>query len=240
MERRQARMFEGIRFSIQMADVAHSRLRENLLELTDAVDPPHKQVGAALEDAWSIIDSASRLRGILRQTPGIPRRDHRPSIRKLERELGPSIEKRRNVFQHLENDVGQRTFQNWPLFGILHWFRLNADGDSGRICSLMPGSLAEGPRPLMNTYGKRIYDYEAPLGMIELQTEPDTVSISDLMENLRSITVDLEGHLARLPGNRLPCDSIFLTDIRFIGEADVRVGQTRGRRTRLTGAPGRT
>lgn len=222
MERRQALMFEGIRFSIQMADLAHARLRETLLGLTDAIQSPHEEVGRALEDAWSIIDSISRLKGILQQAPGITHRDRWPSIRRLVREMGPSIDSLRNVFQHLDQDVALRVHQDWPLFGILHWFRLNTDGNSGRICALMGGTIAAGQRPLMNIHGKRLY--ETPLGMIELQTEGASISISDLMEVVGRIAGDFERSLTEPRDNRAPSDSLIHIDIQFV-EADLNIGR---------------
>ena len=38
-------MFEGIRFSIQMADVSHRRLRETLRRLTEVDQDSHEDVG---------------------------------------------------------------------------------------------------------------------------------------------------------------------------------------------------
>lgn len=211
MTRRQALLFEGIRFSIEMADVAHRRLRETLLRLTD-VDAPHEDVARAVEDAWSIIDSSHRLKGILQQAPGIAHREKWPGIRQLLVDIAAPIDKVRNVFQHLNQDVERRLYQNWPLFGILHWFRLNSDGNSGRVCSLMAGTIADGERPLMNVHGKRIY--EPPLGMIELQVESTTVSITELMEIVKRIAGDLERSIPSQE-NRTPCDSLIRVDIQF-------------------------
>lgn len=213
MERRQVLMFEGIRFSIEMADVAHLRLRETLIRLTDAVDAPHEDVARALEDAWSIVDSAHRLKGILQQAPGITHRDRWPSIRQLLNDMADPIDKLRNVFQHLNQDVGNRVHQNWPLFGILHWFRLNPDRNSGRICYLMAGTITDGERPLLSVHGKRVY--EPPLGMIELQTESATVSVTELMEIVKRIAGDLECSI-QSQGNRIPCDSLIRIDIQFL------------------------
>jgi len=206
-------MFDGIRFSIEMADVAHLSLRETLARLSaDLTDPPHEDVARALEDAWSIVDSAHRLKRILQQTPGIKNRDRWPSMRHLLNDDAGPITNLRDVFQHLDSDVPGRTRQNWPLLGILHWFLLNPDNNSGRICSLMAGTIADGQRPLMNIYGKRVC--EPPIGMIELQTEDGTVSVTELMEIVKRIAADLERSI-EVRGGQIPCDSLVHVDVEF-------------------------
>ena len=205
-------MFDGIRFSIEMADIAHGRLRETLNRLSDAADGPNEDVARALEDAWSIIDSAARLTGLLQQAPGITHKDRWPSIRQLLVDMTDSISALRNVFQHPNHDVGKRVHRNWPLFGILHWFRLDPDGNSGRISSLMSGTIHDGERPLMNIHGKKIY--EPPLGMIELETEGATVSITELMQTIKRIAGDLESSLTP-QGTRKCADSLVHQNIRF-------------------------
>jgi hypothetical protein len=60
--------------------------------------------------------------------------------------MGPSIDELRNVFQHLDQDARTRAHENCPLFGILHWFRVNDNGNSGRVSSLNAGTLAGGER----------------------------------------------------------------------------------------------
>ena len=202
----------GVRFSIEMEDVSYSRLQQTLLELTNSTEPPHQDVARALGDAWSIIDSAHRLKGIIQQTPGIVNKDKSPSIRQLLRDKAEAIDKLRNVFQHLNQDVMERIHCNWPLFGILHWLRTNPDGTSWKMCSLMGGALVDGIRPLMIVENRKIY--KAELGIIDLQTEKATVSIIELMESIGRIAGDLERSL-QSQGDRLPCDSLIRADIKF-------------------------
>lgn len=80
---KQALFIEGIRVSIEMADLAHQRL-QGILPLLSSMQPinqePHPSVSAML-DAWSIVDSLHRLRGLMRHMPGIQKRDRVPPIR---------------------------------------------------------------------------------------------------------------------------------------------------------------
>ena len=77
----------------------------------------------------------------------------------------------------------------------------------------MAGTITDGERPLLSVRGKRVY--EPPLGMIELQTEGATVSITELMEIVKRIAGDLERSL-QSQGNRIPCDSLIRVDIQFL------------------------
>jgi hypothetical protein len=86
----------------------------------------------------------------------------------------------------------------------------------------MGGTIAAGQRPLMNIHGKRLY--ETPLGMIELQTEGASISISDLMEVVGRIAGDFERSLTEPRDNRAPSDSLIHIDIQFV-EADLNIGR---------------
>jgi len=72
LARTQSLFIEGIRFSIEMADLAHSRLRETLPPLSRMENPVGESPSSvsAMLDAWSIVDSLHRLRGLLRHMPG--------------------------------------------------------------------------------------------------------------------------------------------------------------------------
>jgi len=71
---------EGIRFSIETADLAYRRLRDTLIVLgtQETADPDSPSTASAMLDAWSIIDSLHRLRGLMRNMPGIEKRDRIP------------------------------------------------------------------------------------------------------------------------------------------------------------------
>jgi hypothetical protein len=83
LARNQALFIEGIRFSIEMADLAHRRLGETLPLLSRMEDPDGESPSnvSAMLDAWSIVDSLHRLRGLLKHMPGIEKRTRIPPIR---------------------------------------------------------------------------------------------------------------------------------------------------------------
>jgi len=65
----------------------------------------------------------------------------------------------------------------------------------------------------LSVHGKRVY--EPPLGMIELQTESATVSVTELMEIVKRIAVTWSVQI-QSQGNRIPCDSLIRIDIQFL------------------------
>ncbi len=53
---------DGIRYSAEMADLAHARLQQTLYRLTTSGKEPeqdldHSDVLSAVQDTWSIVDS---------------------------------------------------------------------------------------------------------------------------------------------------------------------------------------
>src|SRR5438270_4866665 len=72
--RKQMLFFDGIRYTVEMADLAHQRLRETLYEIAQnptVPEPNPHDFASAVLDAWSIVDLVYRLRGLIEQAPGI-------------------------------------------------------------------------------------------------------------------------------------------------------------------------
>lgn len=69
LDRRQALFLDGIRYSVEMADLAYTRLRQTLFNLAEqrgsGTSLDHWLFVSAVQDAWSLIDSLHRLRGLL-------------------------------------------------------------------------------------------------------------------------------------------------------------------------------
>src|SRR4051812_48625137 len=86
LDKKQLRMFNGIRYSIQMYDVAYRTLVNALATVDSQDDVPEDFYPSVLLQAWSMVDSANRLRLLLRYTPGLPKRDphFKVNFRKLE------------------------------------------------------------------------------------------------------------------------------------------------------------
>ncbi len=71
---KQTLFFDAIRYSVEMADMSHCRLKETLIDLTGKFKSTKKkdlgtETVRAFLDAWSIVDSINRLKALLNQLP---------------------------------------------------------------------------------------------------------------------------------------------------------------------------
>ena len=118
MDRRQALSLRGITFSIDMIDVAYSRLVETLEKLSE---PEYKDLyGSSVEallDAWAIVDHVHRLRGLLQQMPGVKRS---PEFR-LFLERTATFETFRNTIQHLREEIRDMAVNQQAVWGAVSW-----------------------------------------------------------------------------------------------------------------------
>lgn len=227
MEARQALFFDGIRFAIETADFAHQRLRKTLLSLagnTASDLPMHAETPAAIADAWSIVDAVHRLRALIRQVPGLVRRQHWPSLRGFEDQTGP-IEDLRNTAQHLSTEIQAIADAQWPIWGVLNWFVVDESRDGGQICTLVPGRIAPGVGPILNPGARSIPERELPLGLITLTTHRSEICLSDTMEHIRRVASELENSMRAQHGDNIPTSG---SDILTIVSIDFLEGEAKG------------
>lgn len=156
LNRKQALFLDGIRYCVEMADLAHSRLRWTLFTHTTTLDEPTdnqaepldnraQAVPAAFQDAWSIVDSLQRLRGLLAQMPGIKQN---AAELQLFRRQTDAFENLRNGVQHLNNHIDVLVAQNLPAWGVLSWVVVPEDPAGNRLLSsaMIAGTLFVVPR----------------------------------------------------------------------------------------------
>jgi hypothetical protein len=179
-----------------MADLAHRRLQQTLLDLANHSDdsgPVHLYFVAAVQDAWSIIDSVHRLRGLLRQAPGIKHKS--PGLR-LFGQRTAEIEPLRNSVQHLNSQINSIISQNIPVWGVLSWFTMNDPNmRSGLCCSLIAGTTFESKGHLViNPLGKNL---SLPVDLITLSASGHTICLSDVMRDVERITRNIEQQLEK-------------------------------------------
>jgi hypothetical protein len=143
---RQRLFFEGIRFSIEMADLAHSRLRGTLPQITFMRDPSpdNPVIVSAMLDAWAIVDSLHRLRGLIEAMPGLKGKKKSPKIRSL-MEATANVGALRNTVQHLGTEI-HAAFddKSWTVFGTLSWGVVEPEKNQITASTLMPGAPREG------------------------------------------------------------------------------------------------
>lgn len=182
LNQQQASFFDGIRYAIEMADLASTRLAESLWSLSTAcpgttLDPI--AVTSSFLDSWSMVDSIHRLRELLEQMPGLKKRSQSSLYRRFRQETAV-VKDIRNTVQHLRGEIHEMANNGWPVWGTLAWLAL-LDPDAGRCrcCTMTSGRTMSGTQMIVNPCGKAIH------GRIDLVTLQCKSHRLDLSETIR-------------------------------------------------------
>jgi len=189
--RKQALFIEGIRFSIEMADLAHRRLLTILPLLTkmENVSQEAPSGVSAMLDAWSIVDSLHRLRGLVTHMPNIEKRNRAPSIRAFF-DATDKVTELRNTIQHLDTTIpGIVDDQNWAVLGSLTWGVVDPSTDQITSSCFMPGAPL-GSRSLINPLNRP--KWHVPVDGITLERSGVSLCLSDAMRSVERLTKSLE------------------------------------------------
>lgn len=177
-----------------MADLAHNRLRETLYEIAQS---PTTEPGAddfdytsAILDAWSIVDSVHRLRGLLYQVPGL--KQNTPALLLFMKKT-VEIDNLRNAVQHLNQQIHKIVDLDIPVWGALSWAAmLDPEHKSIWSCTLVAGAWFQRKDSLMNPLGKMFYP---PVDLITLDASGCSVCLSEVMRNVEPLVRSLEAIL---------------------------------------------
>lgn len=188
---KQTLFFDGIRYSIEMAALAHARLEQTLHDLTvsctTSSSAPVDFVPAIL-DAWSLVDSVHRLRMLISQTPGIKK--NAPGVQVFERSTAP-IKDLRDFVQHLDERTQELIGQNIPVWGALSWFTvLDPECKSGFTCTILAGTIFQSMEELfVNPLGKKL---NVPIDLITLTVSNMSICLSEVMRHVERLTRSME------------------------------------------------
>ncbi|MEP6957638.1 MAG: hypothetical protein ABI980_02830 [Nitrospirota bacterium] len=193
-------LVDAIRFSIEMADHAYSRLRSSahtisLSQMRKEVLP--KNIFAPIFlDAWSVIDSVHRLRKLLESALLRNRAEVRgflPTTR--------SITDLRDAVQHIDERIEGLADSNLPTWGALAWMFGNLPTDNRAWCFVMvPGSVREGRKHL---FLKPAGDIRLPVDRLSLTAHRIEVSLSTVIDSVERLTRILEADIIK-QGSDLP------------------------------------
>jgi hypothetical protein len=171
LSRRQVLILDGVRYAVDMAEIAYGRLSAHLHAVaTSPTEPSVGDIASAMLDAWSIVDSAHRLRDLVANLPGLP---NAPWRRILDQRTA-DVADLRDCVQHQLGEVERLASGGGQLWGYLSWVELQGNHPSGRWHMLAAGSdyvgdswLFIGPAVLpfsvppdrirLNAFGKQIY-----------------------------------------------------------------------------------
>ncbi len=212
LARNQALFIEGIRFSIEMADLAYRRLCETLPPLSRMENPVGESPSSvsAMLDAWSIVDSLHRLRGLLKHMPGIEKRNRIPPIRAFF-DATERITELRNTAQHLDTTIpGVVDDQNWAVLGSLSWGIVDPEKSQIVFSCFMPG-MPLGVRTLISPANRQ--RWYVPVDAITVERSGVSVCLSDAMRRVESVAGAMEKMLADSFARQLPDQSHHAADV---------------------------
>jgi hypothetical protein len=201
LDRRQVVVLNGIGTSIDMTEVAYRQLQAVLREhnRVDGQGPGRPATIHALTTAWTIIDTANRLRTLVGHLPGLK---HGPAVESLMMTL-KQVVPLRNAIQHLDGEIDRLPADGRPIWGSISWANFESpEAKRGQVGLLVPSTL--GPdftTPLVNPVGRT---FEIPIGLVELTAAGSTVSLSDVADAVRRFG----GRLERAAAAALPSDKI--------------------------------
>jgi hypothetical protein len=211
---------DGMRYAVDMADYAHYRLVHALLGITSAQDA-QAQVAVevqremslvALMDAWSIVDSVDRLRGLL-GTRGDIMKGFAP-FNAFRTKTADTRVLRNNV-DHLGQKLDYFASRQMPVHGVLGWVAQLPGGNS-YIGLFKGGTFIEKTDhdPMINPLGKRC---AMPVGLVTLTMGKDAVCLSHMHDELQILVAATEPALQKVFGEAPPMggDLTLLAQIQF-------------------------
>jgi len=184
-ERRDVFVLDGVRFALEMERAAFARLARSLraIEISPAGQAPGDEVSLrALEAAWSVCDSAFRVRGLLLQVRGL--KQSTPPMQLFLRASEPVVDVR-NYLQHLDTEIGKLGESTVPLMGQLRWRYSTGEGGVG----LSVGHWTKGTHgltPVIDLQTMKVVDG------IWFSVADSSLDLKDLHQRCRTISKHLE------------------------------------------------
>jgi hypothetical protein len=206
---------EGIRYSVDIADVAMHRLCSELDELTrlaksggsGPVDPELQ--ACAVADAWTFVDAVWRLKRFLvdsnpPRAPGPPQQlaksgaEYTADIRGFRAALKP-LKTLRDGYQHLDNQAPKLAENGETVWGHLNWIAFHSSSKNIQTCLLVTGDNGKGESTfdVVNPVGLAI---RGPIDHIRLFAFGSSADLSELYHHLIAAVRELE----RVLGHQLP------------------------------------
>ena len=140
LERSHGFFLEGFRVTVEMIDLAHSRLQQTLLALRASKQASVDCISAEL-DAWSIIDCAHRLRGLIQHFPGLKVKKINPAFHYFMKN-SKQVEDLRNTVQHLPSTIRHlHAIPDWSVWGALSWCSVAEGATNGTLGVIICGKV---------------------------------------------------------------------------------------------------
>lgn len=192
--------YDGIRFTIEMIDVSYQQLTQSLFQISTQIDKPLAEplaeslpMALPFLHAWSIVDSAYRLRSLVSRLPGIKYRDI--PEREVYLRSTSAVEDLRHVFQHLDEKVPELIKIPQPTWGSISWVTwLNQKLTKARISIMIPGHLFKMELPLAPPPTAKKH---FPVASVVLTSLNTSLSLTDTYVAVVKIACALERELGK-------------------------------------------
>jgi hypothetical protein len=190
---KQILFFDAMRYSVEMADLAHSRLAANLLRLTCTPDnDAHDTWVSNILDAWTVVDCIHRLRTLLLLSPGI--KQNTPGFRGFQNRT-KSISELRNRLQHINNEITSILENGSAILGSLTWLA-SPQPETRKVfsCCFVAGTVFRNAKHhILNPCDK---EFRPPIDHITLTAAEHSANLSDIMRAVGAMTRGFEEDLA--------------------------------------------
>ena len=181
MDVRSVLFLDGIRYSIEIIDLAQRRLARTLTGFaTEDSGGVSARIVEAMSDAWLIVDSVHRLRELIRQCPGIKQRE--PEVQLFLRGSARAEELRHYV-QHLRTEIGSFISHRRPLWGTLSWSSVSPEG-LPETHTIVPGTYYDGLWATSGTFDRERGRF---VERVVLAAGPAQLDLADVAEAVERI-----------------------------------------------------
>ena len=138
-DQKQVRFIDAIRLTAEGVDIAYERLVDELSNFENECERRDYKVASLVLDAWSVIDSVHRLRGLV---DNMPRYKGRAPSKQIFLRATKDVVDLRNSVQHLGTDIDSLAESELPVLGALTWIRpINEASGEMSVESLIPGQF---------------------------------------------------------------------------------------------------
>ena len=192
LSRKQIMILDGIRYAVEIAQVAYDRLYDTLMSWKGLESQSSSTAFAtAIADAWTIIDSTHRFSDLVENLPGLPN----APWRRLLATNGRDALDLRDCVQHQLGELAELVQNGGQIWGYLSWAEITDHRYSGRWLMMSPGSYFVGDKWLF--IGPRVLPYYVPPGRIRLNAFGRQVYLGRNVALMQSAA----GELARVLAN---------------------------------------
>lgn len=194
LELRQLILLDGIRYAAEMIGLGYSRLRAALQEFSPGSSSENSpaQFPEAFADAWLIVDSTNRLRGLVR---ALPRAKEADPVQEFLRET-EVVKDLRDSVQHLNARVERLVTKKQHAWGSIAWLAPeSARASKGRTDAIAAGTLFAGQTvPHINPVGKAP---APPVDHITFHAHEQQIVLREVVASVKRIVVFLEDVLSQ-------------------------------------------